>query len=214
LKKIDESKQSNVVIEVTSNELEVNTECVEVVEYIISELESVFNKEKLMARTKFLNTIDTNLDLLSKNIKCLNHRCEQFNDVKLSIKQTNDLIRDDLYSNFGTITFLMRTKLEEMSDCVKEKLKDAYSVVRDTQSKINSKICEVKALTDQIRTLRNQLESLGIKSQSSHDLGQELPFSVELDKDELGKHKAFFFLQFLRQNNWLKDPFQADESYF
>jgi hypothetical protein len=174
------------------------------------ELESVFNKEKLMARTKFLNTIDTNLDLLSKNIKCLNHRCEQFNDVKLSIKQTNDLIRDDLYSNFGTITFLMRIKLKEMSDCVKEKLKDAYSVVRDTKSK-------VKALTDQIRTLRNQLESLGIKLQSSHDLGQELPFSVELDKDELGKHKAFFFfffLQFLRQNNWLKNPFQADESYF
>jgi hypothetical protein len=150
------------------------------------ELESVFNKEKLMARTKFLNTIDTNLDLLSKNIKCLNHRCEQFNDVKLSIKQTNDLIRDDLYSNFGTITFLMRIKLKEMSDCVKEKLKDAYSVVRDTKSK-------VKALTDQIRTLRNQLESLGIKLQSSHDLGQELPFSAELDKDELGKHKAFFF---------------------
>ena len=179
-----------------------NTECVEVIEYIVSAIESDFNKEKVEARTKLLNTIDTNLAVLNKNIKCLNLRCEQFNDVKLSIKQTNDLIRDDLYSNFGTITFLMRTKLEEMSDCVKEKLKDAYSVVRDTQSKISDKICEVKALTDQIKTLRNQLESLGTNSQSTtHDLGQELPLSI-LDKEdldnELGKCKQIEFLEFTK----------------
>jgi hypothetical protein len=205
LKKIDESKESNVAIEANCNELEVNTECIEVIEYTIPDTESGFYKEKLNVRTKFLNTIDTNLDLFSKNIKCLNHRCEQFNDVKLSIKQTNDLIRDDLYSNFGTITFLMRTKLEELSVCVKEKLRYAYSVVGDTQSKINSKICEVKALTDQIKTLRNQLESLGTNSQSAiHDLGQELPLSIldneNLDK-ELGKRNRVFGFNLYKNHN-------------
>jgi archaellum component FlaC len=204
LKKIDESKQSNVAIEATMNELEVNTECVDVIEYIIPDTESDFNKEKLQARTKFLNAIDTNLDLLSKNIKCLNHRCEQFNDVKSSIRQTNDLIKGDLDSSFGTVENLMRIKLKEMTDCVKEKLKNAYSVVKDTQSKIKSKIEEVKALTDQIKALRSKLESLGnkslgIKSQSSHDLGQELPFYAKLDKDdyekELGKHKKIILLE-------------------
>jgi hypothetical protein len=68
-------------------------------------------------------------------------------------------------------------------------------VVRDTQSKINIKIEEVKALTDHIKKLRNQLESLGTNSQSiTHDLFQELPHRI-LDKEveyeyidnELGK---------------------------
>ena len=58
----------------------------------------------------------------------------------------------------------MRAKLEEMSDCIKEKLKDAYSVVRDTHAKINSKIADVKSLTDQIKSLRFQLESLSVQT--------------------------------------------------
>ena len=63
----------------------------------------------------------------------------------------------------------MRAKLDEMSDVIKEKLKDAYSVVRDTQTKISGKIYEVEALIDQIMSLTIQLESFdsSLKTSSS-----------------------------------------------
>jgi hypothetical protein len=92
-----------------NSDLGTDSVCSEVIKYVISEIESE-------ARTKLLNAIDTNLTVLNKSINCLNLRCEQFDDVKSCIKQTKDLIIIDLYSNFCTIMFLMRTKLEEMSD--------------------------------------------------------------------------------------------------
>lgn len=62
-----------------------------------------------------------------------------------------------------------------MTNNIKEKLKDAYSVVRDTQIKISNKLTEMKLLTDRIRMLedlRTKKNSVGNESSIS-----ELPFS-------------------------------------
>lgn len=79
----------------------------------------------------------------------------------------NDLIKDDLYNDFGTIAVMMRAKLDEVSDKIKERLKDAYSVIRDTQTKISSKITEIKHLTTQIEILKQELSSASLSTRTS-----------------------------------------------
>ena len=132
---------------------------------------------------ELINSVDASYQLLKKNITCLNQRCEQFNDVKQTIRQTNDLIKDDLYSNFGAITVMMRARIDEMSESIKEKLKDAYSVVRDTHVKMTTKVNDLNTLADQINALKNELmlhECLK-ENRSFQDLNQHLPFSAEAE---------------------------------
>ena len=45
---------------------------------------------------------------------------------------------------------MMRCKLDDLTNQIKEKLKDAYSVVRDRQDKITNRLKEIKQTTDQI----------------------------------------------------------------
>lgn len=45
---------------------------------------------------------------------------------------------------------MMRCKLDELTNQIKEKLKDAYSVVRDRQEKITSRLDEIKHLSERI----------------------------------------------------------------
>jgi chromosome segregation ATPase len=104
-----------------------------------------------------MQSLDNQINDINKSLTCLNKRCEQFNDVKQSIRTMNDLIKDDLYSDFGTIAVMMRAKLDEVSDKIKERLKDAYSVIRDTQTKISNKINEIKNLATQIEILKHEL---------------------------------------------------------
>jgi hypothetical protein len=114
-----------------------------------------------------MESLDTQINDINKHLACLNKRCEQFNDVKQSIRQMNDLIKDDLYNDFGTIAVMMRAKLDEVSDKIKERLKDAYSVIRDTQTKISSKITEIKHLATQIEILKQELSSASLSTRTS-----------------------------------------------
>lgn len=61
---------------------------------------------------------------LFADLSNLNVRCEQFNDVKASIKQMNDLIRNDLFMDFGTITTMIRVKLDEVRFDTSIEIKD------------------------------------------------------------------------------------------
>lgn len=61
---------------------------------------------------------------LFADLSNLNVRCEQFNDVKASIKQMNDLIRNDLFMDFGTITTMIRVKLDEVRVDTSNEIKD------------------------------------------------------------------------------------------
>ena len=98
------------------------------------------------------------LDELKLSLKSLNARCDQFNDVKQSIRQMNDLIKDDLFMDFGAIAMLLRTRLDEMCDKIKERLNDAYSVVRDTQAKLVSKLGDLKNELDELERLQDEYQ--------------------------------------------------------
>jgi len=67
-------------------------------EIMISEslkVESHQNNEQLIKR-------------IGEQLANLNKRCEQFNDVKQSIRQMNDLIKEDLYADVGSIAILLK----------------------------------------------------------------------------------------------------------
>jgi len=143
----------------------------ELVSISSSHLEQEERDQKILTKQHIQNQMSGLYDGLSN----LNVRCEQFNDVKQSIRQMNDLIRHDLLMDFGVIATMIRQKLDEVTNNIKEKLKDAYSVVRDTQIKISNKLTEMKLLTDRIRMLedlRTKKNSVGNESSIS-----ELPFS-------------------------------------
>ncbi len=76
------------------------------------------------------------LNYVLKEIESLNRRHAEFNGVKQSIRQMNDLVRDDMMLDFSATADVMKTKLDELTLKVKERLKDAYSTVRDIQDKV------------------------------------------------------------------------------
>ena len=63
---------------------------------------------------------------------------------------------------------MMRCKLDDLTNQIKEKLKDAYSVVRDRQDKITNRLKEIKQTTDQIEFNLKQ------EQQSNDDFIQKL----------------------------------------
>lgn len=84
----------------------------------------------------------TVLATMNEQIVWLRKRGEQLNDVKQGIRTLNDQIREEVLIDFSEINTLLRIKLEEISDKIKEKLKDAYTVVRDSQTRILGKLAE------------------------------------------------------------------------
>ena len=109
----------------------------------------------------------------------LNKRCEQFNDVKQSIRQMNDLIKEDLYADVGSIAILLKKKLDELSDKIKEKLKDAYSVVRDTQNRLTNKLNQLadsmnQLQGDQLATPSDLLKVLKANMEQIEQINDEL----------------------------------------
>jgi hypothetical protein len=179
--KADDDEQQSVLAEDCESEVR------SLIEVLVMLVETRYNdalaeeKSKSNQKQLLLNDIDANVDKFESDLKCLQLRSEQFNDVKQTIRQTNDLIRDELSTNFATITSLMRVKLDSMSESVKERLKDAYSVIRDNQLKVNAKISELKSLTDQIKGLRADL----VSDQSHVQSHLRLPFfSFQFEDDD------------------------------
>lgn len=122
------------------------------------------------------------IDKFFSEISSLNQRCKQFNDVKSSIKQMNDIIRDDLHVDFGSAAQILNSKLEELSDKIKEKLKDAYSVVRDIQVKITEKINEVDSNLKELERMRQDAE---IRAQEMRNKEAEILTQIQQINDEL-----------------------------
>ena len=60
---------------------------------------------------------------LNKKLTSLDMRHDQLNDVKESIKQTNDLISVALIVDFDAIDKMLTTKLDQMTNQITEKLK-------------------------------------------------------------------------------------------
>lgn len=85
---------------------------------LIKELVSIsscnLEQEELERRNAKSEIMQSHINGVFDDLKNLNVRCEQFNDVKHSIKQMNDLIRDDLFKDFGTIATMIRMKLDEV----------------------------------------------------------------------------------------------------
>jgi hypothetical protein len=75
-------------------------------------------------------------DCLNEQMGSLRKRGEQLNDVKTSIKLLNDQIRDDLLIVLAELTAHLRLKIDDITDKIKGRLKDAYGVVRDAQTAI------------------------------------------------------------------------------
>lgn len=91
-------------------------------------------------------------------VKLLRKRSDQLNDVKQSIKQMNDQIRDELYIDFTELTTMLSGKLDEITNKIKERLKDAYTVVRDAQTRIIGRLDEVDA---KLKYASHDMDALG-----------------------------------------------------
>lgn len=83
----------------------------ELVSISSSHLEQEERDQKILTKQHIQNQMSGLYDGLSN----LNVRCEQFNDVKQSIRQMNDLIRHDLLMDFGVIATMIRQKLDEVN---------------------------------------------------------------------------------------------------
>jgi len=90
-----------------------------VVADLLNELVSIssinLEQEAQKKRDASNQLIQTQVTELFENLYNLTVRCEQFNDVKQSIRQMNDLIRDDLFMDFGVISTMIRVKLDEVN---------------------------------------------------------------------------------------------------
>jgi len=161
---------------------EQNIDIVDLLNELVSISSSHYEQEELNRKATQAAVIQTKMTGIFDDLKNLNLRSEQFNDVKLSIKQMNDLIRNDVFLDFGTINTMIRTKLDEVTNTIKEKLKDAYSVVRDTQIKIVNKVTEIKELADRIQMLEALRLANNIEYNSSNSI--DLPFSFHDDSTE------------------------------
>lgn len=75
----------------------------------------------------------------------------------------------------------------QVTNNIKEKLKDAYSVVRDTQTRIANKINEIKALADRIQMLEALQKANTSPNNSGHNLSlDENKMSDEMILEEMG----------------------------
>jgi hypothetical protein len=81
---------------------------------MVSISSSNLEQEEQVRQTANSELITAQMKGLFADLSNLNVRCDQFNDVKVSIKQMNDLIRNDLFMDFGTITTMIRVKLDEV----------------------------------------------------------------------------------------------------
>jgi len=87
-----------------------------VVADLLNELVSIssinLEQEAQKKRDASNQLIQTQVTELFKNLYNLTVRCEQFNAVKQSIRQMNDLIRDNLFMDFDVISTMIRVKLD------------------------------------------------------------------------------------------------------
>ncbi len=84
-----------------------------------------------------------------------------------------------------------------MTNNIKEKLKDAYSVVRDTQTRIANKISEIKTLADRIQ----MLETLQRANNSPSNSTQNLSEAAEKMSDEMILEEISVAYEKIRQIN-------------
>lgn len=117
------------------------------------------------------------LAAMNEQIVWLRRRGEQLNDVKQSIRTLNDQIREELTIDFCEIKALLGIKLEEISDKIKEKLKDAYTVVRDSQTRILGKLAECETDLQQQQQLIHNTSGLSTNGTL-----------IMHDKNTIGKH--------------------------
>ena len=84
-----------------------------------------------------------------------------------------------------------------MTNNIKEKLKDAYSVVRDTQTRISNKITEIKTLADRIQMLETLQKANNSPSNSIHNLSE----AAEKMSDEMILEEISVAYEKIRQIN-------------
>ena len=101
-----------------------------------------------------ISKLPERIEELNVSVDCLIKRSDQFNDVKQSIKQMNDIIKKDLEMDFGALAMRLKFKMDEISCVIKEFLKDSYTDVRDTHAKINDKINKTKQLREEIAQMK------------------------------------------------------------
>ncbi len=114
----DETNEELVVMDRADADQEEDEKNLNVVADLLNELVSMssvnLEQEEQERRLASSQLIQKQVNELFKNLGNLNARCEQFNDVKQSIRQMNDLIRDDLFMDFGVISTMIRVKLDEV----------------------------------------------------------------------------------------------------
>lgn len=114
----DTANMSTLELEETNEQLiGANEEAnLSVVADLLNELVSIssinLEQEAQKKRDASNQLIQTQVTELFKNLYNLTVRCEQFNAVKQSIRQMNDLIRDNLFMDFDVISTMIRVKLD------------------------------------------------------------------------------------------------------
>jgi hypothetical protein len=77
--------------------------------------------------------------ILINSLKQINKRCEELNDVKLSLRQLNQTVKNDILTNLDPLVNVIKQKLLEFSEEIKEKVKLRHKFLGERQKNLSGK---------------------------------------------------------------------------
>lgn len=85
-------------------------------------------------------------------------RCDELDEVKQYIRQMNDVIKEDMFINMGSIGILMKQKVDEMSNLIKDMLKTQYGQIKAKENELREKIDRIKQETTNFKEANQQID--------------------------------------------------------
>jgi hypothetical protein len=118
-------------------------------------------------------------DTLINSINQMNKRCEELNDVKLTIRQLNDTVKNDIFTNMDPFVALLKLKLTEFSNDIKEKLKLHHKIISEKQTNLSSK------LTNLLNEIAQKTFEIQILDENKDEKSKELYFWAVKEHQEI-----------------------------
>jgi hypothetical protein len=118
----------------------------------------------------------SNTDSLLKSLANLRKRCNEFNDIKQNVKEMNNILKDDLFLNIGSFAVMLREKIEQFSNEIKQILKLSHKSINENQLNFVSKLNDIE---NEIQQKKIEFKLTNLKNQSVDDFNKQLNISVK-----------------------------------
>jgi hypothetical protein len=106
------------------------------------------NNDDQMQPGKDIEKLKEKLNENYKRVNIMLKRTDELLDVKQYIRQMNDIIKDDIFYDIGSFAIILKQKVDQFSEDIKEKLKQSYTLVKDRHTELSKSIQHVKGLIE------------------------------------------------------------------